>query len=396
MKLLRPALLFAPLLIGSTALADEATPSCLEGGTCAIDDLKTPTSPSFILIGASPTLVERPTTPQDVAVTVYNAVKQAGGLPRDFALEVAPYWLLRHPRLTYAEYTHAGLFTQLLQNATVSLATATTDATAAAAGFTDLGLGLRTHVFINMTSDEKDVLEAEDKAAKSIRPRNVAAAEQEVLRLQMINNIEWEMDDLGCAARPTEGRCPSLDKELQELKGAHPVSDDIDKQLAIAAKNLQDALAARAGVVVSLAAAVAGRTPAGHKLSWKEPRKEAVWLNFGGVWPRADLLGVARYIHVKDAGSLAFFDLGARASMNWRNYALFVEYLRRFVPSKPAGSTVEASNRLAGTLEVAVRDGIYLSATFGQDAATEDKPSGLLTLLGVSFQASRERTLAPR
>src|SRR5882724_2241992 len=92
----------------ATAMADSgshtSTPTCVDGGSCTLGDLKTPTTPAFVLIGTSPTVVERPTTPQDVALTVYNAVRTAGGLPRDFALEVAPYWLFSHPKLTYADY----------------------------------------------------------------------------------------------------------------------------------------------------------------------------------------------------------------------------------------------------------------------------------------------------
>jgi hypothetical protein len=359
------------MLAGKWSTAADSCPA----KTVCIDELKTPTSPAFVLIGTSPTEVERPTTPQDLAISVYNSIKDAGGLPRDFALEVAPYWLFAHSTLKYREYAYPALLPQIGYNATLSLATASSPANVSA-GYTDLGVGVRTHVFIATSSKtDKDIKDQEDALAKA-------------------HKVTLNAEDLKtehCAEKPTEGRCPGLLAEQQALGNMTPA--EAEEALKATALKLREALASREGVVISLAGALSGRTMAGEKLSWKKPTKAAGWLNVGYLFGQADLLGVARYTRVTEMEPLGFLDLGARASWSWKRYSLFAEGLHRFVQRKPTGSTIESSNRFTGTLEVALTEGVFLSATAGQDVATEDRPSGLLTLLGLSFQASRERTL---
>ena len=115
--------------------------SCIQGGACTVDGLKTPTSPAFVLIGASPTQVERPTTPQDVALTLYNAVQFAGGLPKNFVLEVAPFLAIPASDTSYDRLHQRRRRLAVVYNATLSLATATTDAVNTTLGYTDIGLG---------------------------------------------------------------------------------------------------------------------------------------------------------------------------------------------------------------------------------------------------------------
>ncbi len=65
-----------------------------------ITDLQTPNSPAFILLDASPTSIEHPTTAKAFGINLINNVQQAGGFPRNFGVEVSPFWFFRHPNLT--------------------------------------------------------------------------------------------------------------------------------------------------------------------------------------------------------------------------------------------------------------------------------------------------------
>jgi hypothetical protein len=70
-------------------------------GSVEVDDLRAPTSPAFALLDVTPASVNRPENPKAFTLNVINALAQSNGLPQNYALEVAPYWLASHPDLTF-------------------------------------------------------------------------------------------------------------------------------------------------------------------------------------------------------------------------------------------------------------------------------------------------------
>lgn len=61
--------------------------------------LKTPESPALMMLGVAPSEIQRPTTPTGVALSIASGFANGHGLSplRNFALVVAPYWLVPHP-----------------------------------------------------------------------------------------------------------------------------------------------------------------------------------------------------------------------------------------------------------------------------------------------------------
>jgi hypothetical protein len=73
--------------------------------TTAFLDLTPPTSPAFNLLDVAPTSVERPGTVRAFAVSIANAIgSSSNGFPKNFALQVAPYWMFVHPRMNIYKY----------------------------------------------------------------------------------------------------------------------------------------------------------------------------------------------------------------------------------------------------------------------------------------------------
>ena len=103
-----------PLILTLLALCAAAAPCAAQTAeapaapTITLADLRTPTSPAFTLLGIAPTDIERPTTPRAFAVSLLSALRDGDGslLPRDFALEVAPYWLVQRPTLSFTAYSN--------------------------------------------------------------------------------------------------------------------------------------------------------------------------------------------------------------------------------------------------------------------------------------------------
>src|SRR5215210_5367154 len=87
----------------------------------AIDDLSAPQSPAFILLGVAPTSVERPDTPKALGLNFLDKVATGNGFPRNYALQVAPYWLASHPNLQFGEYQNPNVKQSILQTLLISV-----------------------------------------------------------------------------------------------------------------------------------------------------------------------------------------------------------------------------------------------------------------------------------
>ena len=114
------------LALGTTRVAiaqQAAAPSAQGAQTVQIEDLRTPTSPAFVLLDVAPASVERPENPKALIANLVSTASQAEGFPKNYALEVAPYWLKSHPHLTFSNYQQPSPAQSLLRTLTLSVGT---------------------------------------------------------------------------------------------------------------------------------------------------------------------------------------------------------------------------------------------------------------------------------
>jgi hypothetical protein len=71
----------------------------------AMDLLRAPSSPGFILLDQQPTDIERPTDPTDLIVSFRNASDNFKALPSNYALEMAPFWLFGGKNISFQNFT---------------------------------------------------------------------------------------------------------------------------------------------------------------------------------------------------------------------------------------------------------------------------------------------------
>ena len=111
---MNPTLLILALFPGRPAWADSA------------EFLSASSSPSAsVLLGSSTTDVDHPTTVSTLSASVTDTVSESSGIPDDYAIEIAPFWLF--PRDLRLDDYLAGGPRILTDNLTVSLATVETD-----------------------------------------------------------------------------------------------------------------------------------------------------------------------------------------------------------------------------------------------------------------------------
>jgi hypothetical protein len=69
-----------------------------------LEDLRPPISPAFVLLGVEPASVQHPTTPRALSTALLSLVSDKEGIPKNFAMEVTPFWLVSRPAFTFEDY----------------------------------------------------------------------------------------------------------------------------------------------------------------------------------------------------------------------------------------------------------------------------------------------------
>jgi hypothetical protein len=74
--------------------------------TVSLDILTVPNSPAFNLLEISPAGVDKPTTPNDFAISLANASNNFSLLPRNYAIEILPISFFPKSKSSYSKFTN--------------------------------------------------------------------------------------------------------------------------------------------------------------------------------------------------------------------------------------------------------------------------------------------------
>ncbi|UCD25331.1 MAG: hypothetical protein JSW51_05270, partial [Gemmatimonadota bacterium] len=293
------------LLPMSAAKAQEAkiTPS----------DLRAPSSPAFVLFGIEPTAVERPNSPRALAATILSNTSISDLIPRNVALEVAPYWLASHPTLTFDDYYNANVGQSLLQSLSLSMATTTLEVDSLGNVGTGVGFGFRTMILGG-------------------RPSQGLKASREALVIIQDSILD-------------------ADSEAEE--------DRLAEKARALAIEIQQHDRRRIGLKLELAGAFAATFPTSNFDDGKVTRIGGwVTLGYRLPSPQFEFLLVERVIinrEPADAGD--FLDIGGRMLFEPKDLSLSFEFVKRLLvnqPDEPALSPLEGSYRVSGYIEYRV------------------------------------------
>jgi len=348
-----------------------ATGAIAQDGRVTIDDLTAPQSPAFILLGVSPANVERPETPKALALNLVDQVTTSNGLPRNYALSVAPYWLASHPSLTFGKYQNPNIKQSILQTFLVSVGTVPiAGATSSADPLgTKIGLGVRTAI---------------------VNGRANPLVEREVKKVEPI--LDDVLDLL------------EKESELEDTLAKNPKDAKAAQELATVQKNLVEARARTVPLALRIQALDAERvgfflTIAGGQV-WSvldddidsaKSEKRGIWVTPSYRWRGCadtencessfDAIGVFRTL--KEPSKDAVVDFGARAIWKaTKEFSVSLEALRR----NQGETAVEGdSNRTVGLLEYRIRQDLILFGSFGQDFKELTGKKPLVSLLGLNL-----------
>lgn len=362
-----PVAAFALVVVCTTSLVAQ------QKVDISIDDLRTPASPAFVLLGVAPTAVERPVTPRALGLSLLSAFEETGGgVPRNFSIEVAPYWLTPHPELNYDKFDEAGFLQSLKQTFSVSFAT--------------------------KSPVDRDSETAADEVAEAEPARFGLSARASWTLGKRSSAAQAAIDQLINSLQAIANEPPPADATAQELRQlAKEKAERATKTTASLSKNVRQA--ARQGrVVVDVAAAMSGRFEE-DKFDDRRHEKTAFWVtpsyrldraadkNLSARPASVDFVGVLRYLDDRTSNEGAALDFGARVV--WENDLLAIsgEHLRRT-------NVEDDSERTAVVIEFKLNDDIYLTGTLGEDfKSADDNDGNLLALFGINFNVGRKPSL---
>lgn len=346
----------------------------------SFNQLRTPTSPVFVLLGVEPSSIERPNSPSDVAVSILNRTNYASSLPRDFAIEMSPYWLFSHPELSWSDDTLRNVLQSIVRTVTISVATAQIGDEQQPV--TGLGASVRTSIVSGTTSGEsKDNL---------IRAQKELGKQATFLQNMYSANLDKQLKlDLRNAGEDSAKKDTILQKYNSEKRAALEMALKDSTYIALVQKgqsSLQDLAAVREGFMLELSAGIVMNYPNNSTDSGKVGRY-GVWLTPSYQTRDISTVGVIRFIGNNIDPSQNVFDIGGRIIYTNDKYALSLEgVFRKSTNAKEKKDLY----RIAGNFEYLVLKNVWLQTTFGRDYTSSTNGS-LIAQLGLAFNFSKDR-----
>jgi hypothetical protein len=352
----------------------------------AFNGLRTPVSPAFVVLGIAPTEVERPNTPADLAFSVLNRSAALTSLPRDVAMELSPYWLLKHPTLTWQADTVRGVGTSLARTMTLSFATA--ELGADGSPITGLALGLRAAPFSGRVS-RASIARLRELEARLADESGFLAALMRERQQQLLAVFRRDLS----AARSAEDSAALTERfnaDRARLAREQMDREDFRDVVDSTEELFRDLALIREGFVLELAAGAALQAPGGVADSATLARWGA-WITAGYEGPSLSFVFVNRFLASTVDSTFDAVDLGMRILYATGRYALSAEGTFRTFTE---GGAPPNQYRAAAIVDLELRPGLWISGTFGRDYSA-DAPGSLIAQFGVSMNVAGERVALP-
>jgi hypothetical protein len=393
-----------------------------------VSDARTPEAPAFVLLGVSPTQIERPTTPRALTISVVSASLNSDNLfPQNYALQVSPYWLKGHPALTSREYYQPSIAQSLVQRLSVSVATTRISISdGSKTNATQLGFGAYTAIAAGHAGPEMlrliariHAVQLEVLAARFALDSNIPTPTEGPPpdpTYQAIVDTVTKTFDATAASSPTPEQAQAYAAARRRLiarlarmwnethrdpaalvlrSAASALVDEIERDLARAVRAVRRADESRRGFQLAVAGASAWTFPD----TGAADRSLARW----GFWATPsyrfdavpmELIGVVRGLRRPGVKDDTFLDFGGRITQQTSVLNWSAEYVGR--SSRSGGARRQTTERAAAVFEVRAHDDAYITATIGKDFAdrARGKSSGsLFTTLALALGFGEKPTI---
>jgi hypothetical protein len=299
LKLALSLIYFILLLLTSNAYCSEENQDIKE----PIDLLGNHNSSAAIILGVSPDVISRPTSPQMLITSLMSVTDSFKAFPSCYNLEIAPSWFFAGDYIQYSDYISNRIDDALLQDSTLSLATKQSNNKKNEI-IDDYSYG----IYLPLVRGNCDTKFVEH----TTKMHNLAIEYAEEI------NIEWAI---------ITKKYPELTKEEALNKAIETVHSE--KALEIE-KEASELKWQRSGFKWDIAGAILYSYSKNVLIDryWKE---YAGWSTIGWDSTNNSILGVARYRKDKIQNKLTSIDGGIKLILNQKNVSLSLESIYKYL-----------------------------------------------------------------
>ncbi len=333
-----------------------------------LKDLEVPEAPAMTLLDEAPSIVNRPNSPRAFVLSVINSFQgDYSGLPKNYALELTPFWFFSHKKMNFFRY--AGLTEHGMnpfagiKMTSLSLAYVNKTIKEDQPATSNISIGLRSTLIRFYRNDYyQELLDANLYAVSRLK-RLETAKEAAGATPDLLFSDPKRYHQIVKRVIDSVEKSDSLITMIEKLK-EKPVFA-IDGAVAYNAyfidNNFSSNQSGRLGVWLTL------------NYSYRFSKNSSNYLN---------IYGVGRFIsdntNLEDdmAGDRTeYFDFGGKMELEFDKLTIAYEFIHRI---NDIGDTYRSS----GLLKYKINDNLYLTGAFGRNFGDADN---LITLLGINW-----------
>jgi hypothetical protein len=352
---------------------------------------QSPAAPGFALLGVSPMAVERPGSVRELQASLLTATGNLSLLPKDYAVSVAPYWLVAGGDLTYRAYRGPGTIPEtFLQSLSLSIATSLRES--GDSSTSGVGLGARFSL-LRGTIDESHQNYGARLDSLYTDLRSLADS------VNRMSAATFSNDPVITARRDSARSHPALRGVLEQRIGAR--LDSLQTQLMARFAEAPEAIERvrrlssslevnRVGAKLDVAGGAALTFP-GNDFDDGRVSKWGAWVTGGLERRDYGVLGVFRVLGSPLDDDTTTVDLGARMLVN--NSGSF-GFSGEFVWRQLRFGTDQAADRFRVALNADIRlsPGRAFTVTFGRDFEGE-QTGNLIAIIEFALSLAKPANL---
>jgi hypothetical protein len=381
-------------------------------GQDADPKLTIPSSPAFSILNFEPSAVMRPTSNRALASDVLNSFDNNGALLMNLGLEISPYWLKSHPKLTREEFLQPSDLGQVvLQSLSFSAASMKDSAT----GDRKLGAGFRFKLINGKPLDELYAAEAELDQVQ-ILSSTIGAIRRFALQGRILNR-KAALQKIEAALKAAKVKEATIKQFLDEARIISVNYADTPSEVVKFMEKLMEYQTDTNGDLVSRVYELTGKRmgfvlelagASGFNSSHDNNLERAgFWVNASNYVSPQDLFTLTgRYMFQNRDSAIANFDMGLSYLRQTETFNVSVEGLLRWyraeVPDINQGGEEikvlikDLTYRLAVQGSFMVTNGISVNLSIGKDF---DSPfassSSFFSILGFNYSLFRKQVVVP-
>jgi len=391
----------------------------LKAQNIELKDLKNLNSPGFQILDIAPSTIDRPANPKAFAASIMSLTNNGTAIPKNFALEVTPYWYFKPKNATVFQYLNikddAGkpnTFTGIFNKMSISLASVFNDSTSGSLikNTNYIAFGLKTNLITYRNEKQnqklKNALANFSKRVIDLRPnqKNADALEIELNRVKNKINalyirLKSETDDAAKDSINTEyqnaiANRTLVQKKIDDFENQAPdlLEANIQKDTLIQnyLKELDDLPLIQVDVAFAYSEAFPDNATTNKRFNrsglWLTGALNAFSVDKAELNDNLAFIICTRFIsdNVLQEGSLDVFerenafDLGFKLEYSIKDLSISYEYIKRDY----SDNSNLNSERKVGSIQYKISDGLYVTGAYGTNFGID---KNLFTLFGINY-----------